>query len=607
MSAYTLETTIWRPFVRPICFALMNLVGMLGISAWATAAPTTAVPGDWRNIETGWDIPSEGYCDQPYVVLLPDGTWLCTLTTGSGHEGALGQHVVSTTSRDHGKTWTPLVDIEPASNLDASWAMPLLTPSGRVYAFYTYNGDNVRALGNKKNIRADILGWYCYRYTDDGGKSWSDKRYRLPMRISAVDRKNNWQGEVQIFWGIGKPITWKDSAIFGFTRIGKYMLEESEGWFYRSDNILKEMDVDKLAWQLLPDGDHGLRAPEFGTIQSEQNLVPLDDGSLYCMYRTITGYPCHAYSRDGGHTWTKPEHATYTPGGQRMKTPRACPRLWKTKNGKYLFWFHNHSGKEYFGRNPAWVSGGIEKDGFIHWSQPEILLYSPIDEKIRQDDMKAIRMSYPDLIEQDGRYWVTETQKSIARVHEVDGTLFEGLWNQGIAKEVPQDGLVLSANGKPGILQTPALDDLGNHGGFTLELWIKPGKDNARPILLDTRDNRGKGITVTSTGNGSVRLELSDGKTTVSWECDEGLLKPGELHHVTAIVEAGPKIILYVIDGKVCDGSEQRRYGWGRFPQALGNINGADTLKLSNDIKHLRIYNRPLRTSEAIAAFQAGI
>ncbi len=40
-------------------------------------------------------------------------------------------------------------------------------------------------------------------------------------------------------------------------------------------------------------------------------------------------------------------------------------------------------------------------------------------------------MSYPDLIEQDGRYWITETQKTVARVHSVDPELLEGLWKQG--------------------------------------------------------------------------------------------------------------------------------------------------------------------------------
>ena len=68
---------------------------------------------DPRDIANGHEIPSEGYCDQPYVVVLPDGAWLCVMTTGAGREGERGQHVVATRSEDRGETWSPLVDIEP--------------------------------------------------------------------------------------------------------------------------------------------------------------------------------------------------------------------------------------------------------------------------------------------------------------------------------------------------------------------------------------------------------------------------------------------------------------------------------------------------------------
>ena len=67
--------------------------------------------GDRRNVREGWEIPSEGYCDQPYVVRTDDGAWLCVLTTGSGHEGQPGQHVVSARSTDCGRTWS-----EPTAN-----------------------------------------------------------------------------------------------------------------------------------------------------------------------------------------------------------------------------------------------------------------------------------------------------------------------------------------------------------------------------------------------------------------------------------------------------------------------------------------------------------
>ena len=233
------------------------------------------------------------------------------------------------------------------------------------------------------------------------------------------------------------------------------MLDESEGWFFRSANILREPDPGAIEWQLVPEGDHGLRAPAHGSIQSEQNLVALENGDLYCMYRTTQGYPCHAYSRDGGATWSPPEPATYTPGGRPFKHPRACPRLWRASNGKFLFWFHHNGERDWSPgtRNPAWVVGGIERDGFVHWSQPEILLYDPDP---------AVRISYPDLIEEEGRYWVTETQKSIARVHEVDPQMFEDLWSQSTAAgEVSRASLALEITGRAGGEWTmPAIGDL---------------------------------------------------------------------------------------------------------------------------------------------------
>ena len=38
---------------------------------------------------------------------------------------------------------------------------------------------------------------------------------------------------------------------------------------------------------------------ELCRVAEEQSLVKLSDGSLYCVYRTIDGWPAGAYSRDG--------------------------------------------------------------------------------------------------------------------------------------------------------------------------------------------------------------------------------------------------------------------------------------------------------------------
>ena len=71
------------------------------------------------------------------------------------------------------------------------------------------------------------------------------------------------------------------------------------------------------------------------------------------------------------------------------------------------------------------LTGVVEgPDGTVLWSQPEILIYS--------DDTSyhTGRFSYPDLIEQDGRFWITSTNKVEARIFAIDSQLLEGLWAQ---------------------------------------------------------------------------------------------------------------------------------------------------------------------------------
>jgi len=176
------------------------------------------------DIATGHEIPSEGYCDQPYVVKLADGTWLCTMTTGKGHEGQGGQHIVSTRSADRGKTWTPHVDIEPADGPEASWVMPYLTEFGRIYAFYTYNAANMRSARSDggETKRVDTLGEYAVKYSDDGGLSWSEKRWFIPVREGRIDRANPYKGKVRFFWGVGKPIRHKGAMYLGFSKVGRF-------------------------------------------------------------------------------------------------------------------------------------------------------------------------------------------------------------------------------------------------------------------------------------------------------------------------------------------------------------------------------------------------
>lgn len=574
--------------------------------------------GDLRNIATGIELPKKHYCDQPYTVVTGDGNWLCVMTTGSGEEGESDQHIVATISTDEGRTWADLIDIEPPGPPESSWATPFVAPSGRVYVFYTYNGKNMReVIGSNAYARkrVDTLGDFAFKYSDDFGHTWSKERYTIPVRDFAIDRQNPYAGEVRFFWSVCKPIEHKGAFYVGLAKVGSFgegFMESSEGAFMKSDNLLSEPDPSLIRWETLPDGDVGLRAPT-SAVADEHNLASMDDGSLYCVYRTVEGHNCAAYSRDDGHTWTAPAHAVYTPGGRKVKHPRAANFVRKFSNGNYLLWYHNHGkdncnspGRAYADRNPAWFAGGIEKDGFIHWSEPEIVLY---------DDNPNTRISYPDFLETaDGRFFITETQKTIARIHQVDRSLLEGLWNQHTCAETARNGIVFSAKQsecRPGVITNmPELPDLSAGGGFSIDLWIEFQQLAAGQLLLDTRGGSGIGFSVSTTAQETLSITMNDGRAECGWACDKGLLQVGKLHHIAIIVDGGPKVISFVVDGKLCDGGAERQFGFGRFNPYIRSVTGSGKLHFGTSIRgtihEIKIYDRYLRTSEAVGNYRAG-
>jgi len=273
---------------------------------------------------------------------------------------------------------------------------------------------------------------------------------------------------------------------------------------------------------------------------------------------------------------------------------------------------------------------------------PELILY---------DDNIGNRISYPDYIEQDGRIFITETQKSIARVHELDRRVLEAMWNQHTNQCVATDGLVLdlnesscAANATVAMPELPRLHDrsacyidadtgatLGTtapkaveaRGGFALELWVQ--FDNLDPwqVLFDSRGPDGCGLLVQLTDRQTVRLQISshaygtpgsyngNGMVQSSCECDSGVLTAGKLHQIMFNIDAGPKLITVMVDGTLGDGGELRRFGWSRFHSSLLSPSGAEhaclAASLQGRLAHLRLYNRYLLSSEGVGNWQARI
>ena len=554
---------------------------------------------DLRNVDNAISIiPNENYVDQPYVVIAKNGDWLCVLTTGSGTESQEGQHMVASISSNKGKTWSPLINIEESDAPSSSWGIPYVTPYGRIYVFYTFNGDTIKSLNGKPLKHNTELGWYCFKYSENNGRTWS-KRYRIPMRKTTVDYINPWNGKVQLFWGISKPFSHENSMYFSFTKMGIHPQDMGEGFLYKSDNINTEKDASKLHWELLPEGNTGISYTPLGVTQEEHNVVPLNNGGLYCMFRTSEGYPANSYSLDNGKSWSTPEYATYA-DGRVIKNPRACPKVFKTSNGKYLLWYHNNNVKGYKGyRNPVWISGGVEVDGKIKWSQPEILLYGP------QEMIGG--MSYPDLIEENGNYWITETQKTVARVHLIDKNLLEGLWNQGTVKHVATNGIIFEKSNISHHMKllSPKLPDLKD-GSLAIEILFEINELKPNQIILDNTDQNGNGIKVTMTPKRTIELTLQDGKQKASIDTDPGMVIEGE-NHVVFIVDGEANLITSIVNGKLCDGGRYRLLGWSWFSPDINHINGNGYLSIAPSfdglVKNIRIYERRLTTSEAISNY----
>lgn len=627
---------------------------------------------DRRDIKTGNEIPTETYSDQPYIVQTDDGAWLCAVTTGTGREGQSGQHVIAMRSTDWGRTWTEPVDVEPADGPEASYAVVLEVPesypnAGRVYIFYNHNTDNVRQVIADKDAypdgycrRVDSLGHYVFKFSDDYGVSWSEKRYDIPVRTMEIDRLNPYGGELKFFWNVGRPFIHAGAAYCSLHKVGGFgrgFFTSNEGVLLKSASLLTEPDPAKIVWETLPDGEVGLRTPPGGgPVASEHSYVVLSDGSFCAVYRSIDGHSVESYSRDGGHTWSVPQYRRYA-DGRLMKHPRAANFQWTCENGKCLYWFHNHGGRfireaprrrsmAYEDRNPVWFSGGIEADTpegkVIQWSQPEIGLY---------DDDPYVRMSYPDLVQEGERTFLTETQKDKAYVHEIAPGLLQAMWNQFDTSAVAREGLILElpepGTAMPGTAPMPRLPaflerdrnraDYGTKDlrqGLTVALWFRLDSLEPGQVLLDNRSQNGQGFCVQTTDRDTVEMVLNDGRTENCWDCDPGVIQTGKTHHLVAIVDGGPKVISFVVDGKFNDGGEFRQFGWGRYSPNLRDVNASavPTLDLSDmqrpadqqsprgdaqmlrigpdlagQVLSVRVYGRYLLTSEAIGSFRAGI
>jgi len=598
---------------------------------------------DWRHILNGRTLPigkAGGYlyADQPYIVEADDGAWVCVATTGKAHEGESGQHVVSLRSTDGGITWSNPLAVEPPDGPEASYAVLLKAKTGRLFVFYNHNTDNMRevkcaipldpkdgefGVGDRCK-RVDSLGYFVFKYSDDHGRTWSEKRYPINVREFEIDRENVYGGKTRFFWNVGKAFADEGVAYVPLIKVGGFgpgFFVRNEGCLLASDNLLTETNPEKISFETLPEGEVGIRAPAGGgPIASEQSYSVMSDGSFFVVYRTTDGHPACAYSRDKGRTWSEPRYMAYG-NGRLIKHPRAANFAWKHSSGYYLYWFNNHGGRDYEDRNPTWLCAGTETETAtgrtIHWSQPEIVLYS---------DIVHQRMSYPDMIERDGKTYLTETEKEYARLHEINPEFLRKLlaqFDSNGGNLAPEDTALRIETLTNSVYPAPEFSNLStvvrgwqalttNEGcsGASFAFWIRP-EESMEGTLCHNLDDKGRGFKIELIDDGRVRVGIADTQCQSTWQSDKGLLKAEEWNHVVITIDGGPKIISFVINGEFNDGGKERQFGFGRIHPALNSINTAETITFSDSpldrLRNFRVYTRALLTCESVGLYESGL
>ena len=308
--------------------------------------------------------------------------------------------------------------------------------------------------------------------------------------------------------------------------------------------------------------------------------------------------------------------------GRIIKHPRAANFAWKCTNGKYLYWFHNHGNKNQYGeegycnRNPVWLCGGVEIDSpqgkIIAWSQPEIVIYA---------DAPFVRMSYPDLIEDDGKYYLSETHKTIARVHEIPVDFVNRIWEsleidlgfKTLPDEFKNTDLLVEVENKKNIKaptlpefysrnnMTPGQCGFASGDGFSLELIIMLDQLEVT-TLINGRCPDGRGLALNIAQDGCLELIIDDGCKEQRIK-SEPCINKWEPQHIMVNIDGGPRIISFVVNGRFCDGGKYRQFGWSRLSPYFQHVNWRENWELNKSLKQLKIYNYAFSTAECVNSF----
>lgn len=531
----------------------------------------------------------------------------------------------------------------------------------KVYLFYGFNEGQLQYMqpddgSPTGEVSVDLMRGdmqleegFRIKVSHDGGRSFAAGRLTIPVRRTAIDWANPWQGATIGAFHCDKPSVIGGSVYFAFQKTveGGGETPQSEVFIMRSKDFLPAADPAEATWETLPLGERGLQYPSRLALGEEPHIFqtdPADPQQVMVLWRTETGIIACSYSEDGGEQFTEPTVMTYD-GKRPLKNPRGSFTPHRFASGEILLIFYNNGHTErdgYVGRRLYWYTlGRTTADKLVPmvWSEPELALWwdgETLDDRPGWNADWAIvdGPGYADFAEMtNGRLVFVESNKLTLRFHQVEPRTLFFLRHQHQLQQFIEDGLAIHLTRPQGAVRSFNLPDVrSGAGGFTMILLLRAHAADLKPrqMLIDARqvvtaaldeEDTGryvtKGFTLGVVGRGAAGLQLCltlmDGTHVVQHYTDS-LHFDGQFHVVAFTVDCGPRLVTSVVDGRLCDGGAYFPEGWTTLPTTFGAVGGADchfypaaTVQhphsgpFAGEVARFLVYKRPLLVSEVIS------
>ena len=268
--------------------------------------------------------------------------------TQGSYEAANDEHVAYSQSADGGRTWSEPVILAGSATLAdpkpvAAWQQPMISRSGRLYCLWN----------QETTVKKHLCGTMMGRYSDDGGRTWSEpETVPFPVRFE-VDPEDLDVPPVWCMWQRPLRLGEDGKYLAGCSRYDRSGISRVEFWQY--ENIDEDPAVSDICISFFNTGADAFDAagvdsdieylPRDGKSIEEACIVGLPDGRLFAVMRSSIGHPVWSVSIDSGRTWTKPEILLMRDGGPAILHPRSpCPIYDyagpEARSGRYFLMVH---------------------------------------------------------------------------------------------------------------------------------------------------------------------------------------------------------------------------------------------------------------------------